>query len=191
VGAQTAESSAYAWQSHSSHQLAELANFSNELDACQEILTNLACIRTGSVSRHLVLAALVHYHRAFAGKCISLDNLAELGGASLTVHQIIIRAAELNMARCKDAFAETRVVVVTRAEIVERIGLVSLCRPELDPETVREWSMLISAIEETIVRPRLRSLEGSILKEAQTLGIQLVRQLPALRTNSISGEVVP
>ena len=103
--------SAYAWRSHLGQRLAELHNLLRDLRACQGILARLLDAEFGT-AEHLLLAAAVHYRRAFSSnRGLSAAELGKLGAVDLVLHRQIFEAADRAVNHSKDPFDETEVGV--------------------------------------------------------------------------------
>lgn len=170
--------SAYAWRSHLGQRLAELHNLLRDLRACQGILARLLDAEFGT-AEHLLLAAAVHYRRAFSSnRGLSAAELGKLGAVDLVLHRQIFEAADRAVNHSKDPFDETEVGVLTHGDQVQGVSLVSARRSLCEQKYLEDWSALISKIETGIILPMLEPAERAILDEARIMGIQLVRASP-------------
>src|SRR5262245_42559303 len=105
--------SAYAWRSHFGQRLAELHNVLTDIRVCQGVLSSLLAAESAGASEQLLVAACVHYRRAFASKrTLTLAELGRLGAADLLLHQQVLATAELAVNHSKDPFDETEVGVI-------------------------------------------------------------------------------
>ena len=171
--------SAYAWRSHLGQRLAELHNLLRDLRACQGILARLLDAEFAGTAEHLLLAATVHYRRAFSSKRgLSAADLGKLGAVDLVLHRQILEAADQAVDHSKDPFDETEVGVLTQGDQVQGVSLVPARRSRCDQKYLEDWSALITKIETGIILPMLDPAERAILNEARIMGIQLVRASP-------------
>ena len=105
--------SAYAWRSHLGQQLGSFTTSCATFERAR-YLARLLDAEFAGTAEHLLLAATVHYRRAFSSKRgLSAADLGKLGAVDLVLHRQILEAADQAVDHSKDPFDETEVGVVT------------------------------------------------------------------------------
>ena len=129
--------SAYAWRSHLGQRLAELHNLLRDLRACQGILARLLDAEFGT-AEHLLLAAAVHYRRAFSSnRGLSAAELGKLGAVDLVLHRQIFEAADRRSSTRKTHSMRPRLEFLTHGDQVQGVSLVPARRSCASKNTLK------------------------------------------------------
>jgi hypothetical protein len=173
--------SRYRWQSTAAARLTKLHGVLRDLHECRECLRQAAQQPQDRSSGFLVLAALTFYRRAGDGEISKgLGAYANaLGPGANALHASLMGAAGKLLAHSAHAAGEAMIAINVQgnqivgvschAEHVDADAMLAL------PEALRH----VELIERRMIRPEIGRSEAQVLAEAQALGIQLVRHLPA------------
>jgi hypothetical protein len=174
---------AYRWQSTAGIRLVKLHGISLDLRECRECLRFMVERPRDRFSRFLVFAALTCYRRASDGWISkSFDGGAlDLGAGASATHEKLIGLAHRLSAHSLNPSGEATIGIIVHDNEIADVD----CRLELigheDAPSVTEVIDHVDLIETQIIRPEIERSKAQVLNEARTLGIQLVRHLPAVQ----------
>jgi hypothetical protein len=175
----------YRWQSTAAMRLAVLHQLVRDLRECNECLRLVAQQPADRFSRFLIFAALACYRRAGDGELSQVleasQHVLSIGAGAF--HQKLMRLAHDLLVRAPDPANEPTIGIIVRDNQIVDV----LCHPQRADTHVLSVSEVIShidLIERQIIRPEIARSKARVLNEAQTLGIQLVRHLPAVEGRS-------